>query len=166
MVTVLLFATLNACGSEEAPKVVQPPPVAKPAPPPPVVAEPAPAPSGPYTADELAAAANDKAKAAGADALPNPKAGDADAIAAGKEKFAMCVTCHGAAGAGDGIAGTALPQRPAQFNWPERWAATSIGTKHWVVMNGVAGTAMAPLGLSEDQAWEVLAYIDAELRTK
>ena len=62
------------------------------------------------------------------------------------------------------MAGAALPQKPAQFNWNERWDATSMGVKHWVIMNGVAGTAMAPLGLTDDQAWEVLAYIEGDLR--
>ena len=168
MVTVLLFASLGACGGEEAPKPVEPPVAVKPVepPPPPPPAAPAPAPTGAYTPDELAAAAYEKAKAAGADALANPKAGDPAAIAAGKGQYLKCVTCHGATGAGDGIAGAALPQRPAEFNWPERWDATSIGVKHWVVLNGVSGTSMAPLGLTEDQAWEVLAYIDAELRSK
>ncbi len=168
MVTVLSFAMLVACGAEEAPKPVAPPVAEKPAepPPPPPVAAPAPAPTGPYTATELAAAAYEKAKAAGADARPNPKAGDPAAIAAGKEQYLKCATCHGATGAGDGIAGAALPQKPAQFNWKERWEATPIGTKQWIVMNGIASTAMAPLGLTEDQSWEVLAYIDAELRSK
>ncbi len=167
MVSVVLFAWLSACGGEEPappapPAPVAPPPVAVPVP----VAAPVAAPSGPYTPDELALAAYEKSKAAAADARPNPKAGDPAAIAAGKALYAKCVTCHGASGAGDGIAGAALPQKPAQFNWKERWDATTIGTKHWIVSNGVSGTAMAPLGLTEDQAWEVLSYIDAELRSK
>lgn len=168
MVTVLSFTILAACGGEEPAKPAPPPVAEKPAepPPPPPVAAPAAAPTGPYTPTDLSAAAYEKAKAAGADARTNPKAGDAAAIAAGKEKFVMCSTCHGATGAGDGVAGAALPQKPAQFTWPERWAATSDGTKQWIIMNGITGTSMAPLGLTEDQAWEVLAYIDAELRTK
>ncbi|MFN7144328.1 MAG: c-type cytochrome, partial [Myxococcota bacterium] len=112
---------------------------------------------------ELAKAAYDKARAAGADARTNPKKGDAAAIAAGKAQYeAKCVTCHGATGHGDGIAGQALPQKPSNFHWQERWDATSVGVKHWVLLNGIQGTAMAPLGLTEDQAWEVLAYIESE----
>ncbi len=165
----LFIATLAACGGEET-KPVEPPKVeeVKPVEPPPAPTPPpsAPAPTGPYTPDEFAAKAIEAAKAAGADTKPNPKAGDAAAIAAGKAQYEKCTTCHGASGAGDGIAGAALPQKPAQFTWNERWDATSVGTKQWIIMNGVSGTSMAPLGLSEDQAWEVLAYIDGELRKK
>jgi mono/diheme cytochrome c family protein len=169
MITILLFTSLSACGGDEpAPPSAAPPPVATPAKPPPPPAPPpaAVAPTGPYTPDELTAAAYEKARAAGADAVANPKAGDPAAIAAGKEQYQKCVSCHGATGAGDGIAAGALPHKPAQFNWPERWDATSVGVKHWIVMNGITGTSMASLGLTEDQAWEVMSYIDAELRKK
>jgi high-affinity iron transporter len=128
---------------------------------------PAAVPSGPYAADPLAQAAYDKAKAAKADAATNPKAGDAAAIAAGKTQFeTKCVTCHGATGMGDGIAGSALPQKPANFHDKSRWDYSTVGTKHWIVMNGIQGTAMAPLGLTDDQAWEVLAYIQSEFGGK
>lgn len=170
MRNVLLFtAFLVACGGEEkkpapAPEVKPPAPAAAPAPAP---APAAPAQAGPYAPDELAKAAYEKAKTAGADAKTNPKVGDAAAIAAGKTHYeTRCVTCHGATGKGDGMAGAQLPQKPANFGWKERWDATSIGTKHWVIMNGVMGTAMAPLGLTDDQAWEVLAYIEANQATK
>ncbi|HND30417.1 MAG TPA: cytochrome c [Myxococcota bacterium] len=165
---VLLATLLVACGGEEkkpapAPAPAPAAPAPAPAPPP---APAAPAQAGPYTPDDFAKAAYEKAKAAGADAKPNPKAADAAAIAAGKADYeAKCASCHGASGMGDGMVGAALPQKPANFSWKERWEASSVGTKHWIVMNGVMGTAMAPLGLTDDQAWEVLAYIDSA-RTK
>lgn len=166
----LFLATLAACGGEEpkteAPKAEEVKPVEPPPAPTPPPAAPVAAPTGPYTADEFAVKAYEAAKAAGADAKPNPKAGDAAAVEAGKAQYAKCTTCHGETGAGEGVAGAALPQKPAQFTWNERWDATTIGTKHWIIMNGVSGTAMAPLGLTEDQAWEVLAYIETELRKK
>src|SRR5688500_7873137 len=107
---LLLTVFLAACGGEEK-KATAPAPAPSPAP-----AAPAPAPApaaptataqtGPYTPDALAQAAYEKAKAAGADAKTNPKKGDAAAIAAGKAQYdAKCVTCHGATGHGDGIAG-------------------------------------------------------------
>jgi mono/diheme cytochrome c family protein len=167
--TFLLALFLVACGGEEKkPAPAAPPPAPAPAPTPapaPVAPPPAAAPAatGPYTPDDLAKAAYDKAKAAGADKLTNPKATDAAAIAAGKATFeTRCVTCHGATGAGDGVAGAALPQKPANFHHKERWDYTPIGVKHWIVMNGIQGTAMAPLGLTDDQAWEVLAYIQSD----
>lgn len=164
----VMLSLLVACGGEEkkveAPKAAEPPKVeaaAPPAPPPEAAAAP-PAPTGPYAPSDLAKAAYDKAAAAGSTADQNPKAGDAAAIAAGKTQWAKCTACHGETGMGDGVAGAALPQKPANFHDKERWAATSAGTKHWVVLNGIQGTAMAPLGLTPDQAWEVLAYIEAE----
>lgn len=169
MIRAVLFTVfLVACGGEEKKEAAKPAPA--PAPPPAAAPAPTPAPaaappvaSGPYTPNELASAAYEKAKAAGADAKTNPKKGDAAAIAAGKAAFeAKCVACHGAQGYGDGVAGQALPQKPSNFHWKERWEATSDGVKHWILLNGVQGTAMAPLGLTEDQAWEVLAYIDSD----
>lgn len=173
----LLFTTLIACGGEdkkpeakpevktEAPKPTPAPtPVAAPTPTPP----PAPPASGPYTPNDLAKAAYEAAKTAKADATTkNPKAGDAAAIAAGKTHYdTKCASCHGATGMGDGMVGAALPQKPANFTWKERWEATSIGTKHWILQNGVQGTAMAPLGLTPDQSWEVLAYIESSFAPK
>ncbi len=164
MLTVYLLTNLIACSEPPPPPPPPAPPKAVEPPPPPPVA--APAPTGPYTPDPLAQTAYDAAKAAGADAKTNPKVADAAVLAAGKVQYEKCQTCHGATGAGDGIAGAALPQKPAQFTWDERWAATSAGTKHWIVQNGIAATSMAPLGLTDDQAWEVLTYIEAELRKK
>ncbi len=166
---VTLF--LAACGGEEAAETKPATPTATPAAPPPApppAAPPAaPAASGPYTPDPLAQAAYEKAKAAGADAKTNPKKGDAAAIAAGKAQYeAKCVACHGPTGHGDGVAGAALPQKPSNFHWKERWDATSEGVKHWVLLNGIQGTGMAPLGLTEDQAWEVMAYLDSEFAGK
>lgn len=170
MITLaILSLSLTGCGGDTKPAAQPPapppaPPVAAPAPPPPA---PAPVASGPYAADPLAQASYDKAKAAGADKKTNPKAGDAAAIAAGKAKFeTMCVSCHGAGGAGDGIAGSALPQKPANFTWKERWASTTVGEKQWIIANGIEGTAMAPLGLTEDESWSVLAYIEATFAPK
>lgn len=168
MHTMLLAMMLTACGGDktEAPKpapvpaapapVVTPPPAAPPAPA-------APAATGPYVPDDLAKAAYEKARAAGADKITvNPKAGDAAAIAAGKTQYEQkCVACHGATGMGDGVAGAALPQKPAEFHGMERWNATPVGVKHWVMLNGIQGTAMAPLGLTPDQAWETLAYVES-----
>lgn len=166
---LLLTVFLAACGGEEkkeaaapAPAPAAPAPVAAP-PPAPVAPAAPPVASGPYVPNDLAKAAYEKAKAAGADAKTNAKKGDATAIAAGKATYeAKCVACHGATGYGDGVAGQALPQKPSNFHWKERWDYTSDGVKHWILLNGVQGSAMAPLGLSDDQAWEMLAYLESE----
>jgi mono/diheme cytochrome c family protein len=116
-----------------------------------------------YAPDKFLVAAIAKARADGA-AGPNPVAGDAAAIAAGQATFAtVCVACHGPAGAGDGPAAPALDPRPADLSNPAIWGYADPSVKHWIVMNGVKGTGMAPLGLSDQAAWSVLAYIDADL---
>jgi mono/diheme cytochrome c family protein len=153
---------LVACGGDAKP--VSTAPVAPVAAPAPVEAAPAPAApaaaSGSYTPDEFAAKAYAAAKAANSDG-PNPKAGDAAAIAAGKAAYAAkCTVCHGVNGAGDGVAGAALPQKPSNFHDKVRWDATSAGVKFWIIKNGVQGSAMGPLGLSDDEAWQVLAYLE------
>ncbi len=113
-----------------------------------------------YVPDKYAATAYKKAQTAGADVVKNPKEGDAAAITAGQAIFvAKCVTCHGTGGKGDGPAAVALDPHPADFTDGGRWAASSQGTKQWVVLNGVQGTGMVPPGLSPDDAWAVLAYI-------
>lgn len=117
-----------------------------------------------YTPDPLAQAAYDAAKAAKADVAKSAKPADA---AAGKAKYdSLCSTCHGAAGQGDGIAGAALPQKPANFTWKERWDHTTLGTKHWIVMNGITGTGMSQFGLTDEEAWNTLAYIEATFAPK
>lgn len=164
---LLLTMFLAACGGEEKKAPTPTPAPVAPAPTPAPTAAPTAAPEGPYTPDPLSQAAYEKAKAAGADAKTNAKKGDAAAIAAGKTLYdAKCVICHGATGNGDGVAGAALPQKPSNFHWKERWAFTSDGVKHWVLLNGIQGTGMAPLGLTEDQTWEVLSYIDSEFANK
>ncbi len=159
-----LVLMLVACGGEAppeakpAPAPAAAPPVAAPvAPPPPVEAA---APTGPYTPNEFAAKAYEAAKAAKSDG-PNPKSGDEAAIAAGKTVYEKCVACHGATGSADTPTAKALPQKPSNFHHKERWDATSAGVKFWIVKNGVQGTGMAPLGLSDDESWQVLAYIES-----
>lgn len=115
-----------------------------------------------YVPEPAAASAYAAAAAAGAATLANPKAADAASIAKGAAIYsAQCVICHGPTGHGDGLAATMIDPKPADFTDAVRWNATSIGTKQWIVMNGVAGTGMIPRGLETDHAWEVLAFMEA-----
>jgi high-affinity iron transporter len=159
-----VLASLVACGGE-APAPA--PTTDAPAAPAPAAPQAAPAPEaaapGPYTPSALAQTAYAAAAAAGADKTPNPKAGNAEAIAKGKAVFAnKCVSCHGNDGKADGPTALALNPRPANFHDKGRWDHTPVGTKHWILKNGITGSIMMPLGLSDDEAWEVLAYIEAE----
>ena len=159
MLTTLLLTHLIACGGSETASPPAPAPAPAPAAPAPAAAAPA-----AYAPSALAAKAYEAAKAAGADKVTaNPKAGNPEALAKGKAAYAaMCTSCHGANGMGDGVVGASLPQKPSNFHDKARWDFTSFGTKVWILKNGIAGSAMAGLAPDENQAAELLAYIEAE----
>ncbi|MGB1655868.1 MAG: cytochrome C oxidase subunit IV family protein [Longimicrobiales bacterium] len=79
----------------------------------------------------------------------------------------ICATCHGAAGAGDGIAGAALDPPPANFTDPAFWAdpARDRDRVITVIRDGavaVGGSAlMAPWGAlyTEEQLEQVADYV-------
>ncbi len=82
-------------------------------------------------------------------------------LAAGQQIFATnCATCHGPEGMGDGPAATALTPRPTNLvEGPFKHGGTVEQWKE-VIVNGVAGTGMAPWSgtLSEAQINDVTAY--------
>lgn len=82
-------------------------------------------------------------------------------LAAGEQIFATnCATCHGAQGAGDGPAASALNPKPTNMaEGPFKHGGDFEGWKN-VVANGVPGTAMAPWSgtLSDEQINNVVAY--------
>ena len=107
-------------------------------------------------ADQLAAAKAEK----------NPMAGNAEAIAKGKEIFSgagTCFTCHGPEGKGDGEAGKALDPTPRNFTNPKFQDCKSDGEMLWIIRNGSPGTGMIPAVttgiISEDDAKRVQAYV-------
>jgi len=88
-------------------------------------------PANSYKPDKFAAKAYAAAEAAGATQTTNLDASDPTALAAGKKIFTTtCVSCHGAAGKGDGPAAMALEPRPANFTDHARWSAQPIGVLH------------------------------------
>lgn len=101
----------------------------------------------------------------GADGIPaeyagatNPVEGDSAAIAAGMSTYmTACATCHGDTGAGDGPASMSDPP-PTDFTTVTGQADDYM---LWKISDGVAGTTMAGYSgsLSEDQIWEVTAFI-------
>lgn len=101
---------------------------------------------------------------AAAKAKKNPIPSNAANIAKGKELFegkALCVTCHGIGGKGDGDAGKALDPTPRDFTNPKFHAAKSDGEMLWVITNGSAGTGMisyVPNIITEEEAWEIINY--------
>ena len=116
--------------------------------------------AGAYVPHKKTAAAYENAKAAGAESRTNPLVSDAKAVAEGARLYeARCEVCHGGEGKGDGVAAVAMTPPPADLTSAERWAYSSVGVKQWIVVNGVAKTSMAPTGLTEDESWQVLAFI-------
>jgi mono/diheme cytochrome c family protein len=84
----------------------------------------------------------------------------ADAAAAGSLNYiSYCESCHGASGLGDGPAGAALNPPAANL----LTVASQVGDDYlfWRISEGKAGTAMVGWGnvLSEEQIWQVVAYI-------
>ena len=94
----------------------------------------------------------------------NPSAGNADAIAKGKDQYtALCVACHGEKGLGDGPAGGALNPKPGNLQTASKEAGDAY--LYWRVAEG---GAMAPFKSSmpaqkgtmkEEQIWQVISYV-------
>jgi len=96
--------------------------------------------------------------------LQNKFAGNADAVAAGKEIFTQnCVTCHGEKGLGDGAAAAALDPKPANLQNASQVAGDIY--MHWVISEGGAAAGFSPSmasyksTLSDDDIWKVITYI-------
>jgi glucose/arabinose dehydrogenase len=82
----------------------------------------------------------------------NPLTGQHAAINAGKKLYAAnCVTCHGAAGQGSGNI-PALSQGPTQ--------SAADGEVFWFITTGSVANGMpAWASLSEQQRWQIVAYL-------
>ncbi len=94
--------------------------------------------------------------------LTNPIEADADSLARGKETFtALCVTCHGESGMGDGPAGAALVPPAAPIAQTSQ--VMSDAYLFWRISEGGIpfGTAMTPWkgSLDENARWDVINYI-------
>ena len=78
---------------------------------------------------------------------------------------AMCASCHGATGGGDGVAAVALPTAPANFQDAAFWSARDDATVARAIKEGGAAIGrsplMAPFGaaLSDAQIAEMVTYL-------
>jgi cytochrome c oxidase cbb3-type subunit 3 len=83
----------------------------------------------------------------------NPFAGNEQAVAEGLEIYnRLCTTCHGAEGrAGDRAPALAAPGR--------RFLRQSDRDLFEAISKGIPGTPMPSLGLSDNDAWKVAAYV-------
>lgn len=98
-------------------------------------------------------------------AAHNPLPATPENIEAGRILYqgkAFCVTCHGRDGRGLGDIPGLRGALPRDFT-DKAWQATRTdGELFWILKNGSPGTDMAsfvPLVLTEEEAWQVLAYI-------
>lgn len=79
----------------------------------------------------------------------------------GREIFEdKCALCHGNRADGRGLRGKSLARRPTDFTSPQWRASTTASRVFEVVSEGVRGTSMPGWPtLSEDQKWDVTAYV-------
>ncbi len=77
----------------------------------------------------------------------------------------VCVTCHGTAGAGDGIAGLALDPKPANFTDPAFWTDRVDADLAKVIKDGGIASGksalMAPYGgmYNDEQILELVTHL-------
>jgi mono/diheme cytochrome c family protein len=87
------------------------------------------------------------------------------ALADGAATYAAsCAACHGAAGAGDGVAAAGLPVKPASFADPAFWSSRDDATVKKVIKEGGPAigknAVMAPNPqLSDAQLTELVTYL-------
>ncbi len=97
----------------------------------------------------------------------SPTGFSASAILAGRALFvANCVTCHGAAGRGDGPAAHALSMPPANLTAPHVWMHSDGEMFGWLThgIEGPDGRLAMPgfPALSEDDRWDLIDYVRAQ----
>lgn len=96
-----------------------------------------------------------------ADEEKNPFAGDAKAVATGKELFVKtCQRCHGPGGKGDGPDADPDNMQDMDLTNPKRTARNSDGIVFYKVWNGRAKPKMPAQKdeLTKDQVWQIVSY--------
>ena len=89
------------------------------------------------------------------------------AFADGKANYegkGACVGCHGAGGAGDGVAGAALNPKPADFTSADFWSSRDDATVKKAIKEGGPAVGKSPMmppaaALSDAEVDEILTYI-------
>ncbi len=85
-----------------------------------------------------------------------------DARADAKESYdARCAFCHGATGAGDGMAAATLQPPPTNFKRPDYWKTATDERMRETITNGKPGTAMMPFGssLKPEEISALISYL-------
>jgi mono/diheme cytochrome c family protein len=162
---LLALATFAACGGgEEEPAATSPPPAAEPAvepaPEPAIepVPEPAPTPEPAATEPAQGSATATTSASAFACISGNPETGKA-------KYLQLCASCHGATGAGDGVASAGLNPKPAHHNDGNYMNPLSHEHLTKVITEGGAAVGkspmMAPWGavLGPQGVQDVIAFV-------
>ena len=89
----------------------------------------------------------------------NPVSADEKSLAMGKELYAKeCLSCHGAAGKGDGSAAKDLDKPPGDLSKPKMWEQ-SDGELFWKITEGKKPMPSEEKTFTEEQRWHVVNYI-------
>jgi mono/diheme cytochrome c family protein len=94
-----------------------------------------------------------------ADTLKSPYLDEPLTLAQGEELFTLyCASCHGDGGYGDGAAGGALGQKPANFH-DTLVKAQSDGSVFWKISTGRGNMPPFKDVFTDEQRWQLVAYI-------
>lgn len=81
----------------------------------------------------------------------------------------ICASCHGSEGKGDGVAAAALDPKPRNLNDAAYVSTLSNEHLYKVISEGGAAVGLSPMMaawggvLSEQQIWDVIAYIHQDI---
>ena len=93
----------------------------------------------------------------------NPVAGDAKAVAAGRELFLKnCKRCHGPGGLGDGPDADPDTAQDMDLTVAKRAARNPDGVVFYKIWNGRKKPKMPAFkneGLTQDQAWQIVSFV-------
>ncbi|MCF2444926.1 cytochrome c [Dyadobacter sp. CY345] len=94
-----------------------------------------------------------------ADTLKSPYHDEPLTLANGEELFGLyCASCHGESGYGDGAAGGALGQKPANFH-DSLVKKQSDGALFWKLSNGNGNMPPFQDVFTAEQRWQLVAYL-------
>ncbi|WP_229253747.1 cytochrome c [Dyadobacter sp. NIV53] len=80
-------------------------------------------------------------------------------LAQGEDLFSLyCASCHGDTGYGDGAAGGALGQKPANFH-DTLVTKQSNGALFWKLSNGKGNMPPFQDVFTAEQRWQLIAYV-------
>ena len=90
---------------------------------------------------------------------PNPVPSDEASRAAGKTSYEKnCLSCHGAAGKGDGPAAKDLKKNPGDLSKPAMWDQ-SDGAIFWKLTEGRAPMPTFEKSTTETERWQIINYM-------